>query len=208
MVLQPAWCSSRTAPYRSGIHRAAKSLCSVKHTAAPLVSAAVLSRCRRFPARRGLVLTAGADRGCPCRFRAPSRGPARMLHQGGPLIAGISRGNHNLRPCLPRMTAAHFVLFAFRPRRAVHLDRSASKHSHGYASAADRSTCFAQHALNSEPLIRNAGLIQADSAVFSAPACGCLPNKPGRTGRIARNARKTVVSWAPVAAAPSPWRWR
>ena len=80
-----------------------------------------------------------------------------MLHEGGPFITGIGSGNNYLRLRLPHITEAHFVLFGFRPRWASHLERSASKHSDGYASAADRSTCFAHHALNSEPFIQHAG---------------------------------------------------
>ena len=79
-----------------------------------------------------------------------------MLHEGGPLLAGIGSGNHVLRLCLPRMAAVRFVLSGFRPRRALDLDRSASKHSHGNASAADRATCFAHHALKSEPFMQHA----------------------------------------------------
>ena len=80
-----------------------------------------------------------------------------MLHEGGPFITGIGRGNNDLRLRLPHFAAARFVLFGFRPRRAVHLDRSASSHSDGHASAADRSTCFAHHALNCEPFMQQAG---------------------------------------------------
>ena len=80
-----------------------------------------------------------------------------MLHEGGPVSTGMGSGNQHSGPCLPRMAAVRFVLFGFRPRRAFHLDRSASRHSDGYVSSADRSTCFTQHALNSEPFMRHAG---------------------------------------------------
>jgi len=80
-----------------------------------------------------------------------------MLHEGGPFLTGIGSGNHDLRPCLSRMSAVRFVLFGFRPPWAVHLDRSASSHSNGYACSADRPTCLAHHALNSEPFMQHAG---------------------------------------------------
>ena len=82
---------------------------------------------------------------------------ARMLHEGGPFLTRIGGGNNELRLSLPRIAEAHFVLFGFRPRRASHLDRSASSHSNGYACSADRPTCLAHHALNSEPFMQQAG---------------------------------------------------
>ena len=72
-------------------------------------------------------------------------------------MTGIGIGNNQLRLRLPHNAAAHFVLFGFSPRWALHLDRSASNHSYGYASAADRSTCFAHHVLHSEPFMQQAG---------------------------------------------------
>ena len=83
-------------------------------------------------------------------------GLARMLHEGGPVLTGVGGGNNDLRCCLPCMAAVRFVLFGFRPRWALHLDRSASKHSCSDASAADRSTCFTHHALYSEPFMQHA----------------------------------------------------
>ena len=82
---------------------------------------------------------------------------ARMLREGGPLVTEIGGRNSNLRLRLPRTAEARFVLFGFRPRRASHPERSASKQSDGYASSADHSTCFAHHALNSEPFMQHAG---------------------------------------------------
>ena len=55
------------------------------------------------------------------------------------------------------MAAVRFILFGFRPRRASHLDRSPSSHSHRYACSADRPTCFAQHAQIPEPFMQQAG---------------------------------------------------
>ena len=52
---------------------------------------------------------------------------------------------------------ARFVLFGFRPRWALHLGRSASNHSSGYAFSADRTTCLAHLALIPEPLMKCAG---------------------------------------------------
>jgi len=81
-----------------------------------------------------------------------------MLYEGGRFLTGTRNGNHNLRPCLHHMAAARFVRFGFRPRRALHLERSASKQSDGYASLTDRSTGFGQHALNAEPFMQHGGL--------------------------------------------------
>ena len=80
-----------------------------------------------------------------------------MLHEGGPFLKGIGVRNNDLRLRLPRIAAAHFVLSGFRPRRASHPDRSASEQSDGYVASADRSTCFAHHALNSEPFMQDPG---------------------------------------------------
>ena len=66
-------------------------------------------------------------------------------------MTGIGSGTNDLRLLLPHITEARFVLFGFRPHWAAHPDRSASSHSYGNACAADRSACFAHHALNSEP---------------------------------------------------------
>ena len=81
-----------------------------------------------------------------------------MPYEGERFLTGICNGNHGLRPCLHHMAEARFVLFGFRPHWASHLDRSASKQSDGYASAADRSACFAHHALNSETFMQRGGL--------------------------------------------------
>ena len=80
-----------------------------------------------------------------------------MLHEGGQFLMGIGSRNHYLRLCRFCKAEVQFVLFGFRPRWALHLDRSTSKHSYGYASSADRSTCFAHHALIPEPFMQHAG---------------------------------------------------
>jgi len=139
----------------------------------PSLASAPGCAARQRKSRVPVIGLAGARSGhCGCRYPPPAtwprreaqknpvKGPGcltRMLHEGGPFLTGIGRGNHDLCLCLHHMAAAHFVLFGFRPRRAVHLDRSASTQSYGYASSADRPTCFARHALNSEPFMQPAG---------------------------------------------------
>ena len=128
---------------------------------------------RQRKSRVPVIGLAGARSGrCGCRYpppatwprreaqKNPDKGPGcltRMLHEGGPFLTRIGRGNHDLCLCLHHMAAACFVLFGFRARRASHLDRSPTSHSNGYACSADRSTCFARHALNSEPFMQHAG---------------------------------------------------
>jgi hypothetical protein len=58
---------------------------------------------------------------------------------------------------LRHATALHFVLFGFRVRWALHLRRSPSNHSYGYAFSVDRRTCFAQRTLIPKPFMQHAG---------------------------------------------------
>ncbi len=49
------------------------------------------------------------------------------------------------------------ILFEFRPKLALHLDRSPLNHGYGHAAAGDRPTCLASFALLLEPLMNYAG---------------------------------------------------
>jgi len=51
----------------------------------------------------------------------------------------------------------HFVLFGLRPRWALHLRRSPSNHSDGYAFSVDQRNHFAHHTLIPKPFMQFAG---------------------------------------------------
>jgi hypothetical protein len=57
----------------------------------------------------------------------------------------------------PLFSPCQFVLFGLRPRWTLHLRRSPSNHSYGYAFSADQRNCFADHALIPEPFMLFAG---------------------------------------------------
>lgn len=63
------------------------------------------------------------------------------------------------QPSIHRDTAfiGQSVLFGFCNNQAEHLERSALNHRPGYASAADRPTCFGLIAAKIQILVRNAG---------------------------------------------------
>ncbi len=66
--------------------------------------------------------------------------------------------NHEFWSLLrPWSSTVRFVLIGFLKNPALHLARSPSSHSYGYASSADRPSCLARFPRNSDPLMQYAG---------------------------------------------------
>ena len=59
----------------------------------------------------------------------------------------------------PSFSRLQHVLFGLRPRWILHLCRSPSNHSDGYAFSVDQPNCFAHHALIPKPFMQFAGKV-------------------------------------------------
>ena len=80
-----------------------------------------------------------------------------ILHEGGPGLASRAPETGHFAYRKGQRPRLQFVLFGFSPRWTLHLARSPSTHSYGYASSADPTNRFVERALNPEPFMQYAG---------------------------------------------------